>query len=198
MCIFINDKCEEQYKTCSLYYDNENEIKEDIYKSIVINDATNTYSSDKHICKYNAPSSGGKGSCIAQERSCVEFNPELYRDFCQAITLNDQTKKCVFSISNKSCSPEYKTCLEMSILASATDDKCKNGDTSSNKVCTAKPDRSGCEETDKPPKPNTTASHTPPKESQKDGESNNDDNNDNSAGKQCLSKIIFIAFCLLF
>ena len=85
--------------------------------------------------------------------------------------INDYKKKCIFDSSNLSCSIKDKTCLEIESLSGVTEDDCKIAATSSsNKVCSVKIDKTGCEEVEK----------------------------QNSATKNNLSKIIIALFALLF
>ena len=196
-CVYIGNACTEQYKTCDLYYSEEDTIDKTICESILIKE--DGYTSDKYKCEYKAPASGqAKGTCTRIERSCSDFEPKLIRSLCNSIPLTDFTKRCVFNDSNNSCSPEYKTCSELSTLSSATDEICKNGVPSTNKICVAKSDKSGCEEKEKEeekePEPiNTTEEN---QESQPNEEKPSDPNS--FAGKYNLNMLVYIAICLLF
>ena len=209
-CVYIGNSCTEQYKTCLLYYDNENTIDKTICESILIQETG--YPSAEYRCEYAAPATGQtKGTCTRKKRSCSDFEPKLIQRECGSISLTDITKKCVFN--NNSCSPHYKTCSELSTLLSATDDLCKNGVTSSaDKSCVAKSDKSGCEEkekekeqeqeqeqgqeqhNEKDEKPKGSTAENP--ESQPNEAEPTDGNS--FASKNYLSILTFIAVCLIF
>ena len=195
-CIYINNKCIEQYKGCELYQNNEDTISDTICESIIINDGTNSPST--HRCVYGAPATpGAKGTCTTQARTCIDFKPELIKSQCTSIELNDETKKCVYDSTNIICSANYKSCLELSTLSNADDNKCKNALTSTNKSCVAKKDRSGCEEIEKQTEsqPTNKASNS---QDQKQETTPNEEKNNNFGGNKNLSKFIFIAIYLLF
>lgn len=194
-CVYINNKCIEQYKGCELYHDNEETISDTICESIIINDGT--HSPSTHRCVYGAPTSGAKGTCTTQTRTCIYFKPELIKSQCTSIELNDETKKCVYDSTNIICSANYKSCLELSTLANANDDKCKNALTSTNKSCVAKKDRSGCEEIEKQTEsqPTNKASNT---QDQKQETAPNEEEKNNYGGIKNLNKFIFIVIYLLF
>ena len=174
-CVFTNNKCIEQYKTCALYNAIDGTINKDVCESIVIE---NDYLTKK--CVFTAGTGGAKNTCTQDDRVCTDFQVEFYSYQCSGISLTDQTKKCVFY--NNACSKVDKTCFDMAILAGADDEKCGKGSiSSSNKICVAKEDGSGCQEIDKPKEQNTET-ETKAEESY--------------GGKKYLSKLVFILLCL--
>lgn len=174
-CVFTNNKCIEQYKTCALYNAIDGTINKDVCESILIE---NNYRTKK--CVFTAGTGGAKNTCTEEDRVCTDFQVEFYRGQCSGIALTDQTKKCVFY--NNACSKVDKTCFDMANLAGADDEKCGKGSiSSSNKICVAKEDGSGCQEIDKPKEQNTET-ETKAEESY--------------GGKKYLSKLVFILLCL--
>ena len=147
-CTFINSKCVEQYKTCELYNTKEEATKftKDGCESILINELG--FPSTTYKCKYTAPTTtGAKGTCTREARSCSDFKAEIIQSDCTSINPGF-TKKCVFNPSNNSCSSKEKTCLELSHVTGANnnlDAACNNAATSSpDKMCKKKEDESGC------------------------------------------------------
>ena len=176
-CVFINNKCEEQYKTCNLYYSNEATITKETCEKIRIYDETNNHNYPVYYCQYTAPGSGEtKGKCESKQKRCDEFNIDNYKDYCETdkdvFPADRDLDKCVYS--NKICTTKAKTCLEMDHLSNVNKDEvkdvCKNRATSSgNYYCEANEDLDGCVEKQK-----------------------------SSAGEKRLSKIILaLLFCLL-
>lgn len=166
-CVYVNGACVEQYKTCALYDEEEDErpIDKTICESIVIKGTTENHLT--HRCKYtpvDETDPDSRATCTSVRRECSDFNAEMIKGQCSNIIPTDITKKCVFD--NNNCSPQSKTCLEMSLVNFNTgddpDEICGNADTSSqNKECKAKSDDTGCEEVDKEITPTPSPSPSP-------------------------------------
>ena len=183
-CAYVNNICQEQYKTCQLYQDTEDLIEKIPCESII--DKTTTYTNNLYQCKFKPPATtDGKGTCIATKRACADFKPDLVRDVCTVLSLpfEDKSKYCIFE--NDSCQLKTKTCLEMNNLNVLSINYCEVAATSSSsKKCKRKSDSSGCEEISQ------------------DGDNSDDNNqsgnNNDSKGIKCLGLIIVISLCLLF
>ena len=160
-CAFINNyECVEQYKTCELYQSKESSKNQNGCESIILK--SNTIKKCQYI----------NSECTTTDKGCKDlFAPTQTLNECSTLTYNSNKEKCIFDSSNLSCSIKDKNCLEMTYLTGATEDDCKNAATSSsNKVCSVKADKTGCEEVEK----------------------------QNSATINNLSKIIIISLALLF
>lgn len=113
-------------------------------------------------------------------KKCSDFVVTSLKDKCENIT-PDFTKKCI--LSNSECLEKKKSCNELSEANGVTSDICEAALTESNKKCSLKSDKSGCEEVD------ITQAQS------NNGES--EDNNSNGADN-INSKLIFVFLCLLF
>lgn len=173
-CVFTNDKCIEQYKTCALYNAIDGTVEKNVCESIIID--TN-YKTRK--CVFTAGTGTNKNTCTEEDRSCSDFKIEFYNYKCSDIVLDDKTKKCIFY--NNACSIADKTCLELYSLTGPTSEKCGAAKTSSSdKLCVVNDYNTGCKEVDKPKNQDTSNAEQ------------------SSGGKNLLNKIILILLCFLF
>jgi len=213
-CVYVNGACIEQYKTCALYDEEENErpIDKTICESIVIQGTPENYLT--HRCKYTPADTNvanSRATCTSVQRECSDFNAEMIKDQCSTIS-TDITKKCVFV--NNNCSPQSKTCLEMSLvtfnIGDDPDEICGNAATSSqNKECKAKSDDTGCEEIDKEitptPSPSPGQNEDPSDKSNDTSEGQNPNPSpeqnqpgNNSSIYNYINKMLLLSFFLLF
>ena len=154
-CVFIDNKCEEQYKTCALY-ESQTEIDQKTCESIRNYDVSKGEYYPTYLCKWTAPAQGEtKGKCTSTKIGCNEFNPDYYKTECgNRIKPADNNNKCVYN--NKVCSTKAKTCKELyyfstTLTSEQAKEVCKNRETSSgNLMCEAKEDLDGCIEKEKP------------------------------------------------
>jgi len=98
LCLYSNNGCIQQYKTCELYNDNNdsNKKKEDCESwRIKESEGSTSYS---HKCVFNGGNckTGTTCSDFTYEIGCINFSP------------SDPDKKCVFI--NNHCEEQYKTC----------------------------------------------------------------------------------------
>ena len=136
-CAFINSKCIEQYKTCELYQSKATSKKQNDCESIILK------SDGKKKCQFNS-----KSECVSVDKGCQDlFAPNEIVTECNSLSYNSYKEKCIFDLSNLSCSIKDKTCLEMTYFSGVTDDDCKDAATSSSdKVCSVNALKTGCEE----------------------------------------------------
>jgi hypothetical protein len=154
-CVFIDNKCEEQYKTCALY-EIQTEIDQKTCESIRNYDVSKGEYYPTYLCKWTAPAQGEtKGKCTSTKIGCNEFNPDYYKTECSnTIKPVDNNNKCVYN--NKVCSKKAKTCKELyyfskTLTSEQAKEVCKNRETSSgNLMCEANEDLDGCIEKEKP------------------------------------------------
>jgi len=154
-CVFIDNKCEEQYKTCALY-ESQTEIDQKTCESIRNYDVSKGEYYPTYLCKWTAPAQGEtKGKCTSTKIGCNEFNPDYYKTECgNRIKPADNNNKCVYN--NKVCSTKAKTCKELyyfskTLTSEQAKEVCKNRETSSgNLMCEANEDLDGCIEKEKP------------------------------------------------
>ena len=175
-CVFTNDKCIEQYKTCSKYNAITGPLDSNTCQSIIIKESEKYFTKK---CVYTE-GAGDTRTCAEETRGCSDFKIEFYRSECSRITPIDQTKKCSFF--NNACSSVDKTCLELNRLSNPTSETCgKAATSSSDKMCVVNDSNNGCKEVDRP--------------KNQDTETNSEEKS--FGGKINLNVIIFIAFCLL-
>ena len=101
ICVYVNSKCKEQYKTCNLYnrqVSDENKNSDDC-KAIQIYSNYKFDTSSK--CVYDA----NTNTCSQTNKDCSDFTTESN---CNSHQPTDNNKKCIF-INNK-CEEQYKTC----------------------------------------------------------------------------------------
>ena len=140
-CVYDNNKCIEQWKDCSTYYNNAETVEKNICESIIL---------DNYKTKCIFTEDTPKNKCELGNKVCTDFNIDYYQNYCSS-TLTTFEKKCVYS--NSDCKESKKTCLELSSISSVTSDICSSASTSSSsKRCSLKDDNSGCEEVNKPSK----------------------------------------------
>ena len=104
-CVFLNNVCVEQYKTCQLYEESGETLDKNICESIIMDDFNTK-------CVFT-PVTGSKGNCRPGTKSCEDFNIETLKSQCDAIDINsyDYSKKCAYS--NNACSLYEKSCFEL-------------------------------------------------------------------------------------
>ena len=140
-CVYDNNKCIEQWKDCSTYYNNAETVEKNICESIIL---------DNYKTKCIFTEDTPKNKCESGNKVCTDFNIDYYQSYCSSIFTSFE-KKCVYS--NSDCKESKKTCLELSSISSVTSDICSSASTSSSsKRCSLKDDNSGCEEVNKPSK----------------------------------------------
>ena len=112
-CIFIKEKCEEQFKTCEIY-DKETtktkEICENIIPFYTDNNRVDFYSK----CVFN----GNK--CERKKKTCSEIE---VKEICISHALDDNNKKCVYD--NGECKEEYKSCSSYNNIQNKNEKDCK-------------------------------------------------------------------------
>lgn len=98
MCFFMNDKCEEIYRSCEAYNGKNSEICESIIP----------YDYENEI-EYNYKCIIENGKCIKKERFCNDsFSVIGVNYYCPLLATSNKLKRCV-SINNK-CVEQYKKC----------------------------------------------------------------------------------------
>ena len=112
-CTFINDKCEEQYKTCEIY-DKETTKTKEICESIIPFFTDNTGVDFYSKCVFN----GNK--CERKKKTCDEIDDGK---ICISHTLDDSNKKCVWD--NGQCKEEYKSCESYNNVQNKNEEDCK-------------------------------------------------------------------------
>lgn len=133
-CAFINNQCEEHYKTCELV--DENYLSSKCSGNIPQNYLT------KEICEIKYDTNGNPLRCGIKEEKCTSFKKDYYEDLCLAIHHN-----CSYS-SNSGCyNQTTKTCSSIKFYTASDDNKeiC-NELSRDDYICTLKEDKSGCEE----------------------------------------------------
>lgn len=202
-CVFINNQCKEQYKTCEDYAENEEVIDPHVCESMVVDDIL------INKCVYGAPAEEGeKGSCTTGNKICSDFKIELLNSQCITLTLLDHSKKCEFS--NNICSDTKKNCDEME--AGSSNEICNSAIVSAkNHLCIKKQDNSGCEEiinpnysepttsptqTSNPNNPNNQQTQTQ-QQQQETQKTETNENNDNSGGKNLTKIMLYFLWILL-
>ena len=171
-CVYINNSCKEQYKTCQLYQNSGNTLDKEICESIKIKD------DNKNKCVFTKGTNGARDTCQSTRKTCSDFNVDLLAQECSSLYTDADTKKCSFS--NKVCSSvDRTTCLELFNSNDADENICKTATTSSaNLVCEYTNDPKGCIEANKKSEPNSP--------------------NNNNAKEKYLNKILFaFVFILL-
>ena len=187
-CVYENEECKEQYKDCDSYNNNgEETVTKSVCESIIL-------SSDSYKCVFKEGN-----TCEEEKKDCSDITKDKYEQECSEISASSSEKKCSFS--NSVCSEVSKSCLELSLLYSATNDICSSAPTSnpSNKVCVKKEEGIGCEEKDKSSdSSNQSGSSSNPSSSSGTGQNNNQ-NNQNNKGTFVLEfkfSLLFIIFGL--
>ena len=128
-CVYTENKCVEQYKTCEDYEASENVLDKATCESILIAD------DNLNKCVFTAGANGAKGTCEKTRKSCSDFNFGHIYDKCLALKSNfdyNDTTQCTFS--NNVCKTEVKSCFDLDYANKANEEICKNAKTSSNNV----------------------------------------------------------------
>lgn len=89
ICIFKDNACIEQYKSCQLYQNNEEKIYKSVCESII--PLTNP---ELNKCEFNE--NGGVATCIEKRRLCSDFQSEFLKTQCLSIVLPDEKKMFIF------------------------------------------------------------------------------------------------------
>ena len=185
-CVYENEECKEQYKDCDSYNNNgEETVTKSVCESIIL-------SSDSYKCVFKEGN-----TCEEEKKDCSDITKDKYEQECSEISASSSEKKCSFS--NSVCSEVSKSCLELSLLYSATNDICSSAPTSnpSNKVCVKKEEGIGCEEKDKSSdSSNQSGSSSNPSSSSGTGQNNNQNNQNNQNNKGTF--VLEFKFSLLF
>ena len=184
-CVFKNNKCVEQYKTCESYETNGQPINKETCESIFL---TNSLIKK---CVYNEQEGANNSinkTCVEERKSCSDFN-ELQKLLCRAITPTDITKKCIFS--NNACSTVAKTCLEL-VSGVTSAEQCKAAATSSSsyKECVLKSGGGSCEEKFKTQEVEIRNEEGGKNEEEKKPE-------ESFGGKKYFNNLIYILLCFL-
>ena len=209
-CVFIDDVCKEQYKTCEIYENSESILNKETCESIIMEN------DNKNKCVFTEGKDGAKGTCRIAEKKCSDFNIGSLAKECSDLSssLPIDTKKCSFL--DKTCKTVDKTsCLELSESLHATEENCKTATTSSlNLKCTYK---SGCkqvnvyETTDNNDKDKNSSDKTSDNNSSdntkddnaSDNKNSDNDNNENKgddlnyARQNYLNILLLILLCVL-
>lgn len=140
ICVFINGKCEEKYKTCKSYNDNEEiktregceemvfpeekekcvyNIKENICESRKNYSKCEEYKGSNELICQSIISSKNKKNCVLQKKENDFICRERYFPCSEAYSKNecyifakpvDKNKICVFDEINNKCLEQYKKC----------------------------------------------------------------------------------------
>lgn len=159
-CVYYNNNCIEEYKSCQDYTENDKSI----CQSILIFDYNNKIDVTKK-CVYK------DNQCIKESKLCSEFQNDFYsNELCRKLSTNDSSKTCIFyenkcietyancedydtnvdgdicksiipkdylnikcEFKNKKCVREYKSCNEFD--SSLLKDKCEDISVSIGKKC---------------------------------------------------------------
>ena len=97
-CAVINDKCEEQFKTCELY-DKESTKTKEICESIL------PYKTDSNTLDVYSKCVFNNNKCERREKTCSEITE---KNICINHVLTDNNKMCVYE--NEECKEVYKSC----------------------------------------------------------------------------------------
>ena len=163
-----------------------------------VNDYTFKLSNDNLTLDGITLSANKEGNtCEEEKKDCSDITKDKYEQECSEISASSSEKKCSFS--NSVCSEVSKSCLELSLLYSATNDICSSAPTSnpSNKVCVKKEEGIGCEEKDKSSdSSNQSGSSSNPSSSSGTGQNNNQNNQNNQNNKGTF--VLGFKFSLLF
>ena len=121
MCVNKGNKCEEQYKNCKLYNDNEvNKNKNDCeaiklyrYGIIQISSSFCVFENEK---------------CVQKNKKCEEI---IIQDECQEQELDDEDKECIFFYTNLKdhsgiCKTVLKNCAAYDKIPNKTEKGCKD------------------------------------------------------------------------
>lgn len=193
-CVFSDSVCTEQYKDC----DYDENVEKDICESIILSD-----SNSKCVFK-EGETEEDPNTCTKEAKTCEDFKIESLKNTCQNISPTNIRKKCIFS--NNSCVESTKTCLELSNNPNVNENICKSSTTSdpSNKICSLKANKSGCEEVNKPEETKTTTpkekeGNQSQQQKQQEGEEGEEgqETPGDFAKEKYLSKFIYIILCLL-
>ena len=135
-CIYKDNSCVEQYKTCELYASSGETIDQNKCESIVLEDS-------KSKCTYST------NTCKTETKKCSDFKLELLQSSCYYLSPSDDTKKCTYS-GNTCTTTDKKTCLELFGSKDATKEICEAASTTSDKrSCSLISAGYGCDEVNK-------------------------------------------------
>ena len=97
-CAFIDDKCEEQYKTCEIYNQETNKVPEECQK-ILPYYQNNDDLDEESRCVFD------NGQCLRKNKECNEITDSYA---CINHTPENQNKKCIYE--NDECKEIYGSC----------------------------------------------------------------------------------------
>ena len=183
-CIFYNNQCIEEFKSCDSYTGN---VVKGTCENIKLSDYTQK-------CEFSTNTCSGP-----TDKECTDFKFESIGHLCESIVPSNIRKKCVFS--NNACTESNRNCLDLSNKVGVTADICSSAATSDSntKICSLKVDKSGCEEVNKSSQNsgnnNSNGSKNPQGETKKTQEETNDNN---FAGEKSIPKLLLIMISLLF
>ena len=128
-CVFINNVCIEQYKTCTAYENSENTLNKETCESIIID------KDNKNKCVFTEGKDGSKGACRSEAKKCSDFNIKSLAKECSDLSssLPNDTKKCNFS-DNVCTTIDKTSCAELGFSINSTEEICKNAITTSPKI----------------------------------------------------------------
>ena len=171
-CVYINNSCKEQYKTCQSYQNSGNTLDKATCESIKIK------GDNINKCVFTQGTNGARDTCQSTRKTCTDFNVDLMAQECANLYSDIDTKKCSFS--NKVCSSvDITTCLELYNSHDADENICKAAKTSSsNLACEYSDSPIGCIEVNK--------------------KSEQSSPNINNAKEKYLNKILFVFGFFLF
>lgn len=214
-CLFIDNTCKEQYKSCILYETNESTLNKETCESIVLKD------DNKNKCVFTEGKDGAKGTCRTSEKKCADFNINLLAKQCFDLSssLPIDTKKCSFK-DNICKTVDKKTCAELSQILVATEEDCKTATTSSpnikcifkSRTCEEVSNHENTGNNDKDKDDNSSDNKSSDKTNDDKDKSSDSSNNNNDGGnngnkdedeysnysrKENLNKILLILLCVL-
>ena len=112
-CVFLNNKCEEQFKTCELYNEETTKTKEICEK--ILPDTTQYSGTLDYYSKCVYTESG----CERKKKSCSELDSS----HCNEANLDDIDKMCVYE--NNECKEVYKSCSSYNNYPNKSEQGCK-------------------------------------------------------------------------
>ena len=188
-CIFYNNQCIEEFKSCNSYTEN---VVQGTCENIKLSDYTKK-------CEFSTDTCSGP-----KDKKCTDFKFESIGHLCESIVPSNIQKKCVFS--NNVCSESNRNCLDLANQVGVTADICSSATTSDSntKTCSLKEDKSGCEEVNKSsdqqsPSQGNNNNSNGSKNSKGETKKNQEETNDNNfAGEKSIPKLLLIMISLLF
>ena len=112
-CAVINDKCEEQFKTCELY-DKESTKTKEICESIL------PYKTDSNTLDVYSKCVFNNNKCERREKTCSKITE---KNICINHILTNNNKMCVYE--NEECKEVYKSCDSYNNIQNKNETVCK-------------------------------------------------------------------------